>query len=264
MQFPSIPVLGAIRRVYALMIFYGVILARLAALPLAGLVIVTVGFDLIGLALVAQGAEQSWVMTISLVGELVAELVVMNFLAVRVFRLLLIEHEDERTVFDGTALMRLGPYALVHMGIILAMAVVLGLGWWIVQGLLPGMGAPGFILLLPFGVAAFALYCAGSFVLPAASIPVPYRYQESVAATRGALIPIALVTLVSVLPWFLLGWAVNHYSGAYVGPSSWVYWAMLPLTTVLQCARTMSFVVANAVCFEERTGWHPGAEKIEP
>ena len=37
MHFPTIPVFGAMRRVYALMIFYGVILARLAALPLAAL-----------------------------------------------------------------------------------------------------------------------------------------------------------------------------------------------------------------------------------
>ena len=85
MHFPTIPVFGAMRRVYALMIFYGVILARLAALPLAGLVIVTVGFDLIALALGAQGAQPGWVIGVSLFGELVAELLVMNFLAFLLF-----------------------------------------------------------------------------------------------------------------------------------------------------------------------------------
>ena len=57
--FSDIPVFGAMRRVYALMIFYGVILVRLAALPLAGLVIVTIGFDLIVLALGAQVRSQA-------------------------------------------------------------------------------------------------------------------------------------------------------------------------------------------------------------
>ena len=264
MHFPTIPVFGAMRRVYALMIFYGVILARLAALPLAGLVIVTIGFDLIALALGAQGAQPGWVIGVSIFGELVAELLVMNFLAIRVFRLLLIEHDDERTVFDSSSLNRLGRYGGLHLGLIVLMALVLGAGWWLFQTLAPGMGTMGFGVLLPFALAAFAIYCAGSFVLPAASIPVPYRYQESFAAARGALVPIAMVTLVAVLPWFLLSWAVQTTSGAYVGPTSWVYWAILPLTTVLQCARTISFAVANAVCFEERTGWHPGAEKIEP
>ena len=264
MHFPSIPVFGAIRRVYALMIFYGVILTRLAALPLAGLVIVTVGFDLIALALGAQGAQAGWVLGVSLFGELLAELLVMNFLAIRVFRLLLIEHEDERTVFDSSSLNRLGRYSVVHLGLIVAMALVLGIGWWLFQASAPSMGPIGFGILLPFVLTAFAIYCVGSFVLPAASIPVPYRYQESIAAARGALVPIALVTLIAVLPWFLLSWGVQTSSGAYVGPTSWVYWAILPLTTVLQCARTISFAVANAVCFEERTGWHPGAEKIEP
>ena len=101
------------------------------------------------------------------------------------------------------------------------------------------------------------------FVLPAAIFQCLIAIKKALRP-RGALVPIAMVTLVAVLPWFLLSWAVQTTSGAYVGPTSWVYWAILPLTTVLQCARTISFAVANAVCFEERTGWHPGAEKIEP
>ena len=130
MHFPTIPVFGAMRRVYALMIFYGVILARLAALPLAGLVIVTIGFDLIALALGAQGAQPGWVIGVSLFGELVAELLVMNFLAIRVFRLLLIEHDDERTVFDSSSLNRLGRYGGLHFRSDRADGV--GFGRWLV------------------------------------------------------------------------------------------------------------------------------------
>ncbi len=258
----SIPFFGSLRRVYALTVFYGLLLARLAALPLAGLVIVVVAFDLLVLALEAQQASTLVIFLTTWIGELFAQLMVINFLAIRVFRLVLLEHEDESTLFDRESFSMLPRFSLFQLVILVLTVFLCVMGWLLMMPMRGWFGGWSLLFFLPFAAAAFWLYCRLSFVLPAVSLGTRYGFRDSWVVTKDSVLPIVLVTLFSVLPWFAISWGAAQIDGVALGPSSWVYWAMLPVTSVLYCARTIALAVASAVCFQKRTGWRPGAEGL--
>lgn len=260
MEFPTIPIWGSIQRSYALGLFYFFLLVRLGTSSWIAIVILTWGIDMVRLALGIDGVLD---LTISVVGEIIIEVVLINFFAIRVFRLLLLEHSDERTVFDNVSLNLMPGYMRYFAMILTADAAILVVGYLAATALTPFIGVFAFFVFAPFVLAAVWVYAWLSFVLPAASIPVPYRFQESSLATRGTLPRLVFITVAVVLPWFLLSWFAIWASGIESGLDSLRHWLMVPVIAALHCARSAAFVVVSAVCFEERTGWQPGAEKVD-
>jgi hypothetical protein len=250
--------------------FKGILI--IAALPYLLSLIIFVAEDLY-LAKFYTGVQATAVHSIA---AFITQFLIFSVFAVNLHRLMLLNDSASEPKMDDQALDRYWIYikrlltvtllTLPLWGVVLI--VSMGLETWF--DFWPQVALTVVALLL-----SFVLLSRFTFVLSASGVDAPYSLMDSWRALAGVHLKVASIYVTVMLPAFLILIGFSAYLNLYAPPIvlmgeeikhyqlSLSYWIWAPVGLMLLFLIQALLVTAISICFYHRTGWRPGAERVD-
>jgi hypothetical protein len=272
LSFPPLPFGTTVRDTFVAVAIHLKAIVAIAALPYVLSLAIFVAEDLY-LAASYTGVQAT---TVHSVAAFITQFLIFSFFAVNVHRLMLVGDSAGEGRMDEAALDRYW----IYIKRLLTIAVVSLPLWGVVFLLSLGL-APWFdvwlqlVLTLVAVLLAFILLSRFTFVLSASGVDAPYSLMDSWRALAGVHLKVISIYFTVMLPALVILVGFAAYLNLYAPPIVLVgeeikdyqlnlsYWVWAPVGLFLLFVMQALLVTAISICFYHRTGWRPGAERVD-
>ena len=272
LSFPPLPFWPTVRDTFVAVAIHIKGIMAIAALPYLLSLLLFVAEDLY-LMKFYTGVQATAVHSIA---AFVTQFLIFSFFAVNIHRLMLLGGSYGEPRMDDRALDRYWIYIkrLVMIAVVslplwgFVLALSLGFNTWF--DFWPQFAVTCFAVLL-----SFVLLSRFTFVLSASGVDAPYSLMDSWRALAGVHLKVASIYFTVMLPALALLVGVAMYFNHFAPPIlltgeeikryslSLSYWAWAPIGLFLMFLVQTLLVTAISICFYHRTGWRPGAERVD-